>query len=219
VAPEVCPAAPRRRRGLAVRELLLIVAILTVAFGLMVSLARRVRAMAAFSLVQSELLELEDALAAYHREFGKYPDVPPLVPPTTAAPAGSPSPSPAVSVAAVSGTGTVTMGPEHERLLLENARVQNQALVRVLGIGLEAEERSSTLGGVSAMMFDGTSLMDPWGRPIAYLAAGRPEIGTAAGDLPFFFSAGPDGLYLTRDDNVYSYEVLTAEPEEEDVLD
>jgi hypothetical protein len=107
------------------------------------------------------------------------------------------------------------MGPEHERLLLENARVQNQALVRALGIGLEADERSSTLGGVSAMMFDGSSLMDPWGRPIAYLPAGRPEIGTAAGDLPFFFSAGPDGLYLTRDDNVYSYEVLTAEPEVE----
>jgi hypothetical protein len=105
------------------------------------------------------------------------------------------------------------MGPEHERLLLENAKVQSQVLVRALGIGVRPEDRSAALGGVSAMMFDGTSLLDPWGRPIAFLRAGRPEIGTATGDVPFFFSAGPDGLYLTRDDNVYSYEVLTAEPE------
>jgi len=36
------------------------------------------------------------------------------------------------------------------------------------------------------------------------------QIGMAPGNEWFFFSAGPDRQYLTRDDNQYSYEALGA---------
>jgi hypothetical protein len=185
----------RRRscHALALRELLLVVALLTVAFGLMVSLARRVRSEAAHSLVQAELLELEDALALYVREYGALPQVTPLVP------------------EGPDGTVLATLSAEDEPRLAARALEQNRALVRILGVGALREDADSPLGGVSAMMFDGSLLLDPWGGAIAYLPAGRPEIGTATGDAPFFFSAGPDGLFLTRHDNFYSYEVRAAD--------
>lgn len=197
------------RRGLAVRELLLIVAILTIAFGVIVSLARRVRSEAAYSLVQRELLELEDALAGYRRQFHQLPEVPPLVAPAAPAPAGAAAPGevPASAPAAQA----IRLGPDDETDLRQRAIIQNRALVRALGVGARGGADNSPLGAVSAQMFDGSLLLDPWGGPIAYLASGLPQIGTATGDAPFFFSAGPDGLFLTRDDNVYSYEVLAAD--------
>lgn len=197
------------RRGLAVRELLLIVAILTVAFGVIVSLARRVRSEAAYSLVQRELLELEDALAAYRRQFHQLPEVPPLVTPVAVATPGAAAASAPASAPAVQA---MKLGPDDEASLRERAIIQNRALVRALGVGARGGGAdSSPLGAVSAQMFDGSLLLDPWGGPIAYLTSGLPQIGTATGDAPFFFSAGPDGLFLTRDDNVYSYEVLAAD--------
>ena len=191
-----------RRRGLALRELLLIVALLTIAFGLVVSLTRRVRSEAAFSLARRELLELEDALAAYRRDFGRLPDVPPLV-------------SPPARSTTTTRTAAPTLAAGDEPLLRERAATTIAAVVRALGIGVRggadaAAGSLSPLAGLSAMEFDGTTLLDPWGRPIAYLKGGRAEFGIAAGDAPFFFSAGPDGQYLTREDNLYSYEVPAA---------
>ena len=180
------------RRGLALREMLLVIVLLTIAFGLMVSLARGVRSEAAHSLVQRVLLELEDALAAYNRDFAQYPAVHSLVPADHAGP----------------------LGPGDESWLRQRAIEQNRALVRALGVGAREDGANSLLGGVSAMMFDGSALLDPWGGAIAFLPVGRSEFGTAAHNAPFFFSGGPDGRLLTRQDNVYSYEVLAAEGRE-----
>jgi len=52
----------------------------------------------------------------------------------------------------------------------------------------------------------GLSLRDAWGRAIGYLPGHHPLVGMAPQNRPFFFSAGPDGRYLTRQDNLYSYE-------------
>jgi hypothetical protein len=49
-------------------------------------------------------------------------------------------------------------------------------------------------------------LDDAWGGPVVFMAHQHPSIGMAPGDRPFFFSAGPDGRYLSREDNLYSYE-------------
>lgn len=54
---------------------------------------------------------------------------------------------------------------------------------------------------------------DAWGKTIGYLTHHHPLIGMAPQNRPFFFSAGPDGHYLTRQDNFYSYEqMLPASP-------
>ena len=49
-------------------------------------------------------------------------------------------------------------------------------------------------------------LADPWGTPIAFMPRQSPLIGMAPGDRFFFVSAGPDRQFLTRADNVYSYD-------------
>lgn len=49
---------------------------------------------------------------------------------------------------------------------------------------------------------------DAWGKTIGYLAHHHSLIGMAPQNRPFFFSAGPDGQYLTRQDNFYSYEQM-----------
>ena len=51
-------------------------------------------------------------------------------------------------------------------------------------------------------------ITDAWGNPIALLPDGRRSIGVAPRDRPFCVSPGPDGRFLTRDDNLYSYEQL-----------
>ncbi len=61
-------------------------------------------------------------------------------------------------------------------------------------------------------------LTDAWGRPIGYLSQHHPLIGMAPQNRPFFFSAGPDGRYLTRQDNLYSYEQIAPAPAPIDTL-
>ena len=55
-------------------------------------------------------------------------------------------------------------------------------------------------------------IRDAWGNPIAYLPGQHPNIGMAPQNRPFFVSAGPDGKFLTRDDNLYSYEQIRIDP-------
>ena len=49
---------------------------------------------------------------------------------------------------------------------------------------------------------------DAWGNPVGYLPHQDARFGMALRNEPFFFSAGPDGKFLTRQDNLYSYEQL-----------
>ena len=58
-------------------------------------------------------------------------------------------------------------------------------------------------------VYDDSGLRDAWGSPIVFMPAKHPWVGTAPRDkVYFFFSAGPDRDYLTRDDNLYSYEEI-----------
>ena len=51
------------------------------------------------------------------------------------------------------------------------------------------------------------SFFDAWGNPVVFMPRQHPSIGMAGGDRFFFVSPGPDGKFLTREDNLYSYEV------------
>ena len=157
---------PRSKRpGLATRELLLCVAVLTVAFGLAVSLARRVRAEAAHDLARRQLAALAQSLEqSQNSGGGAFSGVPPM---------------------AVAADGPLTTGDE--------PALRERAAAAMAGL-------ADLLDGPDA------DAPDPWGRPFAFLRRGRAEFGIAPGDGPFFFSAGPDGLYLTREDNLYSYD-------------
>src|SRR5438067_1770690 len=91
---------------------------------------------------------------------------------------------------------------EDEETLLRNARQNNHDFVAALAAaGLLSQ---SKLAGLSP---DGASLHDAWDMPIVFMPASHGKIGMAPEGRGFFFSAGPDRLYKTREDNVYSYEV------------
>ena len=149
----------RRRRGLALSELLLGFVALTLVLGVVVSLARRVRRDAAHGLAGRVLADLDAALAEYRRTHRADPDVPPLL---------------AGGAAAADGA-----------VLRERGGANALGVAAALGV----EPRA-----------------DPWGTPIVYVAGYDPQLGMAAGGRAFFMSAGPDRRYLTRDDNLYSYE-------------
>lgn len=174
-----------RRRGLALSELLLVVVTLTVLLGLVVSLARRVRRESAHALASRVLAELDQTLALYRQREATLPDVPPLLP--------------------VDGDWSPFAARPTEEALAVRVLANNRGAVALLRPGT-VEDAGSPAAAVGSLLYNGQTLRDPWGTPIAFMAGGSPLIGTAPGDAPFFFSAGPDGQFLTRDDNVYSYE-------------
>lgn len=196
----------RNRRAFTLIEMLTTMAVLIVVVGLMVSLARYVRDNSAQELTASILDRLERALAAYRDDWGDVPPVPPLI-----------------------GRGPV---PD-ESVLRRNALANNRAFVRslrpyLLRLSPRQETGDTTAPGsqglarrtiaeldlpdaldeLSLGTYDEITLCDAWGGPIVFMPHMQEAIGMAPPDRPyFFFSAGPDGRYLTRDDNLYSYEL------------
>jgi hypothetical protein len=88
---------------------------------------------------------------------------------------------------------------------------------------LEQDRSKGGFGDLPISLYNGRILADAWGNPIVFMPDQHPAIGmapmrstglsgpttrpSAGGEATFFlFSAGPDGRYLTREDNVYSYE-------------
>jgi hypothetical protein len=84
-----------------------------------------------------------------------------------------------------------------ETVLLTHAYSNNGAFVRLLGLKQNPARYPSLSGGI---------LTDPWGTPYVFMPHQNQAIGLAPQDRSFFFSAGPDRKFLTKDDNLYGYE-------------
>ena len=174
------------------------VAVLIIVLGLMVSLARYVRDQSANQLTADLLRKLDAAVRRYaDRNNGQLPPVTPLIP---------------------EGRGT----PD-EIALHHTARINNEEFVRALKVFLPPRTDQSPppasasaaitvdpaqeFGELPISIYDEVTLRDAWGDPIVFMAHDNAAIGMASRDHPsFFFSAGPDHRYLSRDDNLYSYE-------------
>ena len=65
---------------------------------------------------------------------------------------------------------------------------------------------TNVIEGLPVGSFDEVTLHDAWGGLIIFMPSQHPAIGMAPADKPFFCSPGPDRKFLTRDDNLYSYE-------------
>ena len=162
------------------------VAVLVIVLGLMVSLARDVRTRSAERLTKDLLARLDSLIEQYRRPLRqlpedqrkRYPLVRPLVEPPEVA--------------------------TDESRLRDNAAANNRELIRTL------KSQMDLAGGIfsdlSIANYNEVNVLDAWGSPIVYMPSQHPLIGMAAGDRSFFFSAGPDRRYLTRQDNLYSYE-------------
>jgi prepilin-type N-terminal cleavage/methylation domain-containing protein len=169
------------RRGFTLVELLTTIAVLVVVFGLVISLANFVRNTSATEMTTSLLRKMEEQLAAYSRRAeGKLP-----------------------LVAAVDPQPGQT-----EEQVGRMARQNNEDLVKALGS--QANLASTVFAELPSSVYDPATntVRDAWGSPIVFMGQMHPAIGMALDDRPFFFSAGPDRKYLTREDNLYSYEAV-----------
>ena len=166
-------------------EMLTTVAVLVIVLGLMVSLARDVRTRSADRLTKDVLPRLDLLVAQYRQRSLKnipedqrklYPAVKPLI-------------------------GTEL--PE-EAVLRANAMVNNTELIRTLKV--QVDLAATAFSDLSIANYTEVNVLDAWGSPLVYMPHQHPLIGMAAGDRSFFFSAGPDRKFLSRHDNLYSYE-------------
>jgi Tfp pilus assembly protein PilE len=168
-----------RRSGYTVVEMLTTVAALLILLGMMVSLARHVRATSAERVTKDLLRQLDDAMARYVAKNDQAaPNIVPFI---------------------ADNESNV-----RESDLARRAQINNQAVVRLLKAShVFPVERFEDL---SISYYDGTMVRDAWGSPIVFMPRMHPAVGMAAKGW-FFFSAGPDRQYTTKSDNLYSYEL------------
>jgi len=165
--------------GYTLVEMLTTISVLVIVLGLMVSLARRVRAQSAELVTKEVLIKLDRLMAEYQaRNGGDLPPIDPFI------------------------REDVPTLPDEESLR-HAAMSNNKAFVRLLR---SQEALSREFSDLPVRLYDETCIRDDWGNPIVFMPHRHKDIGMAMRDRYFFFSAGPDGKYLTRDDNLYSYE-------------
>lgn len=187
--------------------MLTVVAALIIVLGLMVSLAWDVRRQSSERLTKALLVKLDALMTEYIARHQRMPQVTSLVE--------------TVSVGGAATQPILTMrGAEDdlpaEENLLAAAELNNRDFV--LALRSEAGPDNATrgpspelFGPIAGSMYDEVTLRDAWGTPIVFMPAMHPAIGMALGNRPFFMSAGPDRLFRTLEDNLYSYEQGTPE--------
>jgi prepilin-type N-terminal cleavage/methylation domain-containing protein len=170
------------RAGFTLVEMLTTVAALVIVLGLMVSLARYVREQSATELTRDVLRKLDAVMGQYlAASDGRLPDVTPLL------------------------AADVTAAPSDEAELAKSALANNRQFVRAL---VTTDNLARELASLSAATCDMVTVRDAWGMPIVLMPRGHPLIGMAPRDQYFFVSAGADRRYLSRADNLYSYEIV-----------
>lgn len=182
-------ASPTARSAYTFVELLLTIVVLIIVLGLMMDLANRVRRSSADKLTRQLLQQLNALMDNYleHSE-GQLPPVTPFL-------ETMPIPDePALQIAAQRNNA------DFVRFL----RTLSDLSMPVKSTG--DKHQPDVFAGLPLNLYDEVTLHDPWGSPIVFMHRQNPLIGMAPGDKFFFFSAGPDRKFLTRQDNLYSYE-------------
>jgi type II secretory pathway pseudopilin PulG len=172
-----------RNRAYTLVELFLTLAVLMIVLGLMMNLSNRVRRESCDRLTRQVLARLTALMGEYQKTYNALPPVQPLLQ------SGPPPAEPALQLLA--GQNNQQFVQYLNLIPLAHAHAAEDAPLA------ESFGQSAASTGL---------LQDPWGSPIVFMPQQNPAIGMAPGDASFFFSAGPDRMYLTREDNVYSYE-------------
>jgi type II secretory pathway pseudopilin PulG len=176
-------------------EMLTTVAMLIIVLGLMVSLARYVRDRSAQELTRGLLRQLDSLMSQYADHYkdlkpaARLPKVEPLIPANTPA--------------------------ADELAMARTARMNNEQIIKALRNDYRMHRTDPAspqdpLEKLPISIYDRGTLRDAWGSPIVFMPGQHNLIGLAPSrsgeDQAFFFSAGPDRKYLTREDNLYSYD-------------
>lgn len=178
---------------------------LLILLSLAVSLSRQVRSESARGLTNDLLARLERLTDLYESKHG---GISPAMP-ASLLPAMDIK-LPALSQAESVGGATGDEARE-EASLRVMAVLNNQQILTALGAGGSVYEPAYELfRDLPLGVYDpnGPSLRDAWGTPIIFLPQQHPILGMAPRNAPFFVSAGPDRKFLTRGDNLNSYEAF-----------
>jgi len=170
--------------------------VLVIVLGLMVSLARYVRERSSQALSKKLLRQLDVAMTECVARHGG------TIPATSA--------FPPPQIESSTGGRALETRPFDRGLLRDAALLNNRGAVRALEA--EGEVARQALSDLPASIYHDGTLYDAWGTPIVFMATKHPLVGTAPRSKTyFFFSAGPDRDYLSRFDNLYSYEEMAGE--------
>jgi hypothetical protein len=176
------------------------VAMLVIILGLMVSLARYVRDRSSQTLTQEQLRKLDELMSRY---LDQYKEVPQFGPRMLKIEPLIPRESPPK--------------PVEDAAIARAAKANNAQTIAMLKEFYRSNRTDPTIPPdpfeiLPISIYDRGTLRDAWGSPIVFMAGQHQLIGLAPSregqDQSFFFSAGPDKLYLTREDNIYSYETV-----------
>lgn len=95
-----------------------------------------------------------------------------------------------------------------EAALQRTAEVNNRQFVQFFRAHKDMSDKG--FRELPLSVYNEATVRDAWGTPLVFMPAMHKQIGMAPNNDWFFFSAGPDRQYLTRDDNQYSYEATSA---------
>ena len=167
-----------------VLELLTVLAFLVVMMGLMVSLARYVRSNSAVELTRRVLGELAVAQMNYTNiDTNKNTNI-----------------VTNTNTNIDTNTSSDTTPDTHALPAKLDETAVQQYLVRI------SNTRVRQLLERASLIPPDPVIRDAWGNAILLVPRQHDQLGMAPRNDPFFISAGPDGKYLTLDDNLYSYE-------------
>lgn len=180
------------------------VAALVIVLGLMVSLARYVRRQASEQFTKQLLAQLNVLMRHYSDRHHALPDVPAFVPGVKVQSAQQSEPAATRPVLPLLPPGTDENLPQ-ELVLKHNAQLNNRGLMQALRV--EARRFPAEFSALPPSFFaEDDTLSDAWGTPIVFMPGLHPAVGMAMQNRPFFLSAGPDRLFRTQEDNLFSYE-------------
>jgi type II secretory pathway pseudopilin PulG len=199
-------------------ELFLTLAVLMIVLGMMINLSNRVRKQSAEKVTREMLSRLTVLMAQYQNQYGQLPPITPLL-------AGDSARPDEASLLA----SALQNSNDYCRYLHLQPRASGGD--DPIASALHSSPSSPVTGNrlpddaiphdtaphdmvphdtaPHDMVPHDMVLEDAWGSPIVFMAHQHPAVGMAPGDHFFFFSAGQDRKYLTREDNLYSYEETT----------
>ncbi len=190
--------------GFTLVEMLIVILLVVVLAGLTVVVGRGVIAKSKVDQCRQLLLTLDATLTEYQADKGA---IPPFVRRAYIPPTGQGSPDRrtwrevAVYIEQVQGYAGIDkqLGTIDASFLVKRQQIYADLAGYPYAGRVTEDERPS--------------VRDPWGLEILYIHPHADNedtfrvFGTPVNERPYFMSAGPDGVYETLEDNLYSYEV------------
>ncbi len=183
------------KRGAGLLSLIVLLVAAVVGLMVAVSLARHVRATSSQELTRARIL------AAAHLVEDRLSASPDLVSQLQLGRSGAGGKPPPAGRVQRKGTADAASQPGES---LDELQLRTTAMNNARQL---SSARPTPAGSAEVVNTDPAGWRDAWGTPLLVLAGQASQIGVSPEDTPFVVSAGPDRRFLTKLDNLYSYDL------------